>query len=265
VPDSDIHILLLLFDAFALHLASLEVAHIIVVVPDSQLALAMGLFSLERTFILHVIFLYFAITLAISLFKFALEHHSSFPFVGTVAVRFTFFEGSLEEVAIRKVLLSLAMFEKIEKEPFILLSTFVEMDAIALHFALDPLPHVDISLFRLPNASPMLLALAPLARIVLAIVPMELAHLGALVIDELTLIGALCSDFNSLHLVGARPLPLEHAVLGDEHSLPIHLPLPDLPEVHRLLLLKIDCEVIAPHYRIHINVLVPHLVVLDKL
>lgn len=109
MPYSYVNIFLLLFDAFALHLPSLEVAYIVVVIPDSQFALPVSLFSLERTFILHVILLYLAIALTISLFEFALVDHSRFPLVGADSLRFAFFEGSLKEIAIRKILLALAM------------------------------------------------------------------------------------------------------------------------------------------------------------
>jgi hypothetical protein len=105
------------------------------------------------------------------------------------------------------------------------------MAAISMNFALHPLSHIDISIFRFPNPSSMFFVLEPFPRIVLSIIPIKLPNFGAIIVDELALVNSFGGDLDSLESFGAHEDSFENPVESDEDSFAVHLIVPYISEV----------------------------------
>lgn len=135
-----------------------------------------------------------------------------------------------------------------------------EMYPIALDFAVEPLPHVDISLRRFPNSSAVLLIMKPFPRVVLSIFPKELTNLRSLVANKLAFVSTFRSDLYSLGFLRTYPFSLKYPVAGNHNTPAVHISLFHIPEVERLLLHQFYSKVWTFDHLFQVHVIVRELI-----
>lgn len=114
----------LTLDTFSLLLPSFETTLEVVTVPYCDSALAVCSLFYERALILDLYFFYYSLSFSEALLKLSFVDDSTSPFVNPHPCWLPMVESTLKIVSIRKILLSLTVFEKVLKVTFILLSFF---------------------------------------------------------------------------------------------------------------------------------------------